>query len=675
MPERMTQLLHQPPSSAIGAGIPFSEVARHNTSDDCWVALNGQVYDLTEFAGRHPGGKATILAWAGKEASNFFNGIHQGIRIQQYLRSDAFLGEVLNSDANGYDGLMSDSYWHQLREARIKELRSELQDLVTSHSEASNADADSHPASQQTNTQKNVEVAAAHAFVCGYCGRHFKQEGELKAHNDDYHMGASFCRMKATVVQAFHDIGAGSDIPLSEVTRHNNTLDCWVAFNGNVYDFTDSLKRNPESRNAILAWAGRDASVMWDRIPGRFPSTSWSEQNIRPEQWMGKVGKEPVVCARESLIRELQGELKRLEGPPESVRTAAAQALAARGSEPIPTALAGSNEEERFPKLKEMAGSRGSLQQYTRAEVAKHKGDNRPLLTIIHNKVYDLTKLLGNHPGGDDILLSRAGTDTTGEFEVFEHSEKARVQRDRDLLVGELVAADRSEWGATASTADATGGQTGVTTSNGQLSTLSMLKLWLQIKIPDVAALLVGYYIYQTLQKRKPLSNFTYSRGLRHLHLLMAVGIFGSLGSVHMASRSEGLSKKFFLRLHKQTGLALLLGIFVRIMLRFRSGIPPRFPGHPIMQFIETQSLKAFYGLALALPVTGIAFDYYLYYAPAKGEAEEHQNEASAKQAMVAHRYLGKFLEYAWLPFHLGYTTAYHYSKGRGVVRKVSPFI
>ena len=44
---------------------------------------------------------------------------------------------------------------------------------------------------------------------------------------------------------------------------------------------------------------------------------------------------------------------------------------------------------------------------------------------IIHNKVYNLKSLMGSHPGGDDILLSRAGTDATKDFEVFEHSEKA----------------------------------------------------------------------------------------------------------------------------------------------------------------------------------------------------------------------------------------------------------
>ena len=37
---------------------------------------------------------------------------------------------------------------------------------------------------------------------------------------------------------------------------------------------------------------------------------------------------------------------------------------------------------------------------------------------IIHNKVYNLKTLMGNHPGGDDILLSRAGTDGTKDFEA-----------------------------------------------------------------------------------------------------------------------------------------------------------------------------------------------------------------------------------------------------------------
>lgn len=28
--------------------IPYAEVQKHNTRDDCWVVLNGKVYDLTK---------------------------------------------------------------------------------------------------------------------------------------------------------------------------------------------------------------------------------------------------------------------------------------------------------------------------------------------------------------------------------------------------------------------------------------------------------------------------------------------------------------------------------------------------------------------------------------------------------------------------------------------------
>jgi cytochrome b involved in lipid metabolism len=33
------------------------EIARHNRPNDCWVVIEGQVWDLTEFAPKHPGGE------------------------------------------------------------------------------------------------------------------------------------------------------------------------------------------------------------------------------------------------------------------------------------------------------------------------------------------------------------------------------------------------------------------------------------------------------------------------------------------------------------------------------------------------------------------------------------------------------------------------------------------
>ena len=50
----------------------LSEVARHASKDDCWAIISGDVYDLTEFINRHPGGDE-ILRACGTDATTLFN--------------------------------------------------------------------------------------------------------------------------------------------------------------------------------------------------------------------------------------------------------------------------------------------------------------------------------------------------------------------------------------------------------------------------------------------------------------------------------------------------------------------------------------------------------------------------------------------------------------------------
>ena len=51
---------------------PLTEIFKHNSEDDCWLLIDGKVYDVTEFISEHPGGKA-ILEGCGKEASTLYN--------------------------------------------------------------------------------------------------------------------------------------------------------------------------------------------------------------------------------------------------------------------------------------------------------------------------------------------------------------------------------------------------------------------------------------------------------------------------------------------------------------------------------------------------------------------------------------------------------------------------
>ncbi|MEI6580644.1 MAG: cytochrome b5-like heme/steroid binding domain-containing protein [bacterium] len=49
------------------------EVAKHNTVSDCWMIINNKVYNLSDYAGAHPGGTQNITNYCGKEATVAFD--------------------------------------------------------------------------------------------------------------------------------------------------------------------------------------------------------------------------------------------------------------------------------------------------------------------------------------------------------------------------------------------------------------------------------------------------------------------------------------------------------------------------------------------------------------------------------------------------------------------------
>ncbi|XP_005177293.1 cytochrome b5 isoform X1 [Musca domestica] len=68
---------------------------------------------------------------------------------------------------------------------------------------------------------------------------------------------------------------------------------------------------------------------------------------------------------------------------------------------------------------------------------------NKPsdLWVVIENKVYDLTKFRGEHPGGEETLDEVAGRDATKDFIDVGHSQEAREIM-KKYYVGDLAAKD-----------------------------------------------------------------------------------------------------------------------------------------------------------------------------------------------------------------------------------------
>lgn len=58
----------------------MSEVAVHKDASSCWTVVNGSVYDLTSWIGKHPGGSVVITLLCGRDGSSEFSDQHGGQR-------------------------------------------------------------------------------------------------------------------------------------------------------------------------------------------------------------------------------------------------------------------------------------------------------------------------------------------------------------------------------------------------------------------------------------------------------------------------------------------------------------------------------------------------------------------------------------------------------------------
>lgn len=67
------------------------------------------------------------------------------------------------------------------------------------------------------------------------------------------------------------------------------------------------------------------------------------------------------------------------------------------------------------------------------ADVAEHN-TKKDLYLVVHDKVYDASAFVDEHPGGEEVMLDVGGQDATEAFEDVGHSDEAR-----DILKGMLV--------------------------------------------------------------------------------------------------------------------------------------------------------------------------------------------------------------------------------------------
>jgi cytochrome b involved in lipid metabolism len=71
--------------------ITDEELAQHNTVGDCWIALRGKVYNLTEYVAYHPGGAEILEESFGRDATALFDRYHKYVN-GAYIMREAQVG-------------------------------------------------------------------------------------------------------------------------------------------------------------------------------------------------------------------------------------------------------------------------------------------------------------------------------------------------------------------------------------------------------------------------------------------------------------------------------------------------------------------------------------------------------------------------------------------------------
>ncbi len=74
----------------------ITEIGSRSSSDSCWTVIEGKVYDLTSWIGKHPGGDKAILSICGKDGTEAFDGKHGMDPKAKAVLPKFYLGDLVN---------------------------------------------------------------------------------------------------------------------------------------------------------------------------------------------------------------------------------------------------------------------------------------------------------------------------------------------------------------------------------------------------------------------------------------------------------------------------------------------------------------------------------------------------------------------------------------------------
>ena len=477
-----------------GAFLDKKIIALHAREDDCWVIIGGKVYNVTSYLPLHPGGVATILEACGGDATNGFNTKGYETKPQEHskfahtLLSSFYVGDIgvalPPSQAQGGGNTSTKPLSVSNPTAQETPTNNNNQAYPQTFNGVASGDTVKSSASLRVRATPSTSgnqvgtvssgttgtVTGAPVYADGYWWVSVDFGGGMKGWSvQDYITSASAnistnTTITTTTTSTPPPTGGYT---AATVAQHSTASDCWLIISGNVYDLTQYIPFHPGGQSQITQYCGADGTAGFNNRGGTG-SHSTSAQNQLANYLLGAfstttpppssdttpptvsitspsdgstISGTVTVSATASDASGILNVVFKVDGM--SVKTdtsvpyntsidTATYSNASHTITATASDIAGNTQTATITVTVNNQSTPPPTGGYTAATVAQHSTASDCWL-IISGNVYDLTQYIPFHPGGQNPITSRCGTDGTTFFNTnggggHNHSTSARSQ-------------------------------------------------------------------------------------------------------------------------------------------------------------------------------------------------------------------------------------------------------
>lgn len=342
----------EPVHALVDPVLDSAEVSKHNTKDDCWLVISGNVYNLTKFLAQHPGGSKPIIPYCGADGTKAFatkdlNPARGHSKLAEELMAQYLvgkLGEPMTPQPGALPNIVGPLPTAVPPLAKAKApgvlLPTPVSVLPVSSGTLTAADVARHSSTGDCWLIISGGVYDVTGFIMAhpggvgpiatYCGKDatsaFSSKDQSPARNHSSYaygllsqylignIGSPLAQLPPTAVptqpinnfiptvtprpQSFQPTptqvpqqGGSMTITTQEVALHNTSQNCWLIISGKVYNVTSYIFQHPGGSQVIISRCGTEATTAFN-TKGQTGGSghSGSAQNILASYLVGNLG-------------------------------------------------------------------------------------------------------------------------------------------------------------------------------------------------------------------------------------------------------------------------------------------------------------------------------------------------------------------------------------------------